>query len=135
MMEKGLFMFLAADPGVSAIVGSRIYFILQPKGTSVPSIVLSITLANGFYTLKGATGLRGALIQVDSYATDYYSARATSKAVRLLLENYQGNMPDNDATAVSGCVIKKDWDMPFEAGQKGFINRALLECQLFYYDT
>jgi hypothetical protein len=135
MMEKGLYMLLAADTGTSALVGSNIYFILQPKGTGVPSIVLSITVAKDFYTFKGVSGLRSALIQVDAYASNYYDVRATSRAVRLLLEGYMGNLPDADATAVGGCIVEKDWDMPFEAGQKGFIYRALLEVRMYYYDT
>jgi hypothetical protein len=135
MMEKGLYMLLAADPDTSAIVGSRIYFILQPKGTIVPSIVLSLVATNDLYATTGCTGLREAVWQIDAYAADYYSARATSRAARLLLENFTGNLPDADATQVISSIISKDWDMPYEEGGKGFVYRGLLEVRMNYYDT
>jgi hypothetical protein len=75
------------------------------------------------------------LVQVDAYASNYYDARATSRAVRLLLENYSGTLPDADATSVIACVVEKDWDMPYEEGQKGFVYRALLEVRIQYRDA
>jgi hypothetical protein len=135
MIEKGIYKLLTADAGVSALVSNRVYWILQPKGTSVPSIVLSIVATDDTYTFQGASGLRSALIQADCYASNYYDSRATSKAVRLLLENYRGNLPDADATSVQGCIVEKDWDMPFEEGGKSFVYRALLEVRFIYNDT
>jgi len=135
LFEKGIYELISQDSGVNALVNGRVYWILQTKGTSVPSIVLSIVATGDTYSLNGASGLRDALIQVDAYASNYYDARATSRAVRLLLENYSGNMPDADATQVIGCVVEKDWDMPFETGAKGFVYRALLEVRMHYYDT
>jgi hypothetical protein len=135
MFEKGLYELLTQDAGVSALVGSRVYFILQPKGTIVPSVVLSIVATGDNYTFAGASGLRSALVQVDGYASSYYDSRAVSRSVRLLLENYAGNLPDAGATPVLGCIVEKDWDMPFEEGSKGFVYRALLEVRFIYSDT
>lgn len=135
MFEKGLFMLLTADPGVSSYVGKGVYWTLQPKGTGVPSIVLSIAATKDLYDNAGCTGLREALIQLDAYAADYYSCRATSRAARLLLENFVGNMPDADATEVIASFIEKDFDFPYEPGGKGFIFRSLLEVRLHFYDT
>jgi hypothetical protein len=135
MMEKGLYMLIAQDSGVAALVNNRVYFILQPKGTGVPSVVLSLVATKDLYDTTGCTGLREALWQVDAYAADYYSCRATSRAVRLLLESFTGNLPDADATQVIAAFIEKDWDMPYESGGKGFVFRSLLEVRLHYYDT
>lgn len=135
MFTKGLYELLTQDPGVSAIVDGRVYFILQPKGTSVPSVILSCIATNDMYAMSGNVGLREGVWQFDCYASDYYSANALQLAVRSLLEDYTGNLPDADSTAVSACIISKSWDMPYEAGQKGFIYRALLEVRIHYYDT
>ena len=128
-------MLLAADPGTSAIVGNGIYFILQPKGTTVPSVVMACTSTSDTYTMQGNAGIRQGLWQFDCYAADYYSSNALQLAVRSLLENYTGNLPDADATPVLSAVVEKSWDMPYEAGQKGFIFRSLLEVRFTYYDT
>lgn len=135
MVEKGIYELLTADPGVSALVGKNVYWVLQPKGTGVPSIVLLITDTKDQYVAAGTTGNRVALVQLDCYATDYYSSRAVSRAARLLLEDYTGNLPDADATPVTAVFIEKDWDMGFEPGQKGFVYRALLEAHIHYSDT
>lgn len=135
MFVKGLYMLLAQDAGVSAIAGSGIYFILQPKGTSVPSVVLSCVSTGDLYSMAGNTGLRDGLWQIDCYASDYYSSNALMLAVRDLLENYTGNLPDADATEIISSIVEKSWDMPYEPGGKGFIFRSLLEVRFRYYDT
>ena len=128
-------MLLTADSGVSAIVGNRIYYILQPKGTIVPSLVLSCVSTRDLYSMSGITGLREGQWQIDCYASDYYSASGLQLAVKSLLENYVGNLPDTDSTAVAATFIDKCWDMPYEEGGKGFIYRSLLDVRFHYYDT
>ena len=135
MVEKGIFMMIVADPDTSAVIGNRCYWILQPKGTTVPSVVLSVVATNDLYSTTGCTGLREMVLQMDSYASDAYSAAGLSRSLRLLWENYTGNLPDADATQVIATFISKDWMMPFEAGGKGFIYRNLLQVRMHYYDT
>ena len=128
-------MLLVADTDTAAYVGNRVYWNLQPKGTQVPSVVLDIIATNDLYSMGGTSGMRELVLQADCYAADFYSARGLSRAVRLLLENYTGNLPDADATSVSSCIISKDFDMQYEPGGKGFIYRSLLEVRMHYYDT
>jgi hypothetical protein len=134
-VENGLFMLLTEDAGVSAQVASRVYWILPPKGATLPYLVLSRSATTDTYNFQGATGLRDGLFQIDVYASDYYSARSISQVVRQLLESYIGNMLDTNATAVIGSMVEKDWDMPFEEGGTGFVYRCLLEISIHYYDS
>jgi hypothetical protein len=135
MLEQGLWKLLTQDSDVSALVSNRVYFVLAPKGSVLPQIVLSRVATGDIYDVSGATGFRDALFQVDCYATDYYSTRAISLAVRMLLESYKGNLPDVDTTPVSAVFTEKDWDMPYEQGGKGFVFRSLLEFRVHHYDT
>lgn len=135
MLEKGLYKLLTSDAGVSALVSNRVYFVLAPKGSILPQIVVARVATGDNYTVDGATGLRDALFQVDCYAADYYSSRVISTAVRMLLESYKGTLPDPDATPVTAVLTEKDWDMPYEEGDKGFVYRALLEFRVWHYDT
>jgi hypothetical protein len=134
-IEQGLYTMLTQDPGVSALVGTSAFWILAPKGTTLPYIVLGRVATKDIYDETGATGFRNALFQVDCYATTFYAARAISTAVRTLLESYTGNLPDINETAVSAVFTEKDWDMPYEEGGKGFVFRALLEFRIHHYDT
>jgi len=135
-IEQGLFQLITSDSNVNAFVGASAYWILAPKGAIVPYIVLSRVATTDVYDTNGATGFRGALFQVDCYATDYYTSRSIALAVRSLLESYAGNLPDTDETAVTAVFTEKDWDMPFEEGSgKGFVYRALLQFRIFHYDN
>ena len=134
MLEQGIYELLTTEPAVEALIND-VYWILAPKNQPLPYIVASRVLTEDTYTMEGATPLRGCLFQMDCYATDYYTARAISTAVRKLLESYTGNLPDVDSTPVTAVFTEKDWDMPYEEGAKGFVYRALLQFRIWTYDT
>ena len=133
-LEKGLYTLLTDDAGVSALVGAKVYFVLAPKGVAVPYVVVTRTWTGDCHTMAGDAGTRDALIQMDCYATDYYSSRALSKTVRKLLDSYKGTLSDTDATKVQGIFTEKDWDMPYQEGAKGFVFRSMLEFRVWYVD-
>jgi hypothetical protein len=133
MLEKGLYALITTDAGVSALIGTRAYWVLAPKGSALPQVVLARVTTEDTYDTQGATGLRDAVVQVDCYAADFYGSRAISLAVRKLLESYKGTLADG--TRVSAVITRKDWDMPYEEGGKGFVYRALLEFSIHHYDV
>lgn len=139
MIEQGLLQKLTTDAGVSALVGTQVYWILAPKGAAVPYIVGSRTATGDTHTVDGDIKLRGGLFQVDCFASGagnigYYASRAIAKAVRDSLEGYKGTLPDADSTAVNAVFVQKDWDMPYQEGAKGFVYRALLEFRVWYVE-
>ena len=132
MIEKGLYELLTQDTGVSALVGSKVFHILAPKGTAIPFVVISRVATEDCYDMAGTAGLRSALFQFDCYGSDFYTSRSISLAVRQLLENYRGTL--GDGSKVSAVITEKDWDMPYEEGGKGFVYRALLGFRFHFYD-
>lgn len=134
MIEKGLFQLIQSDVNIAKQVtttnGAGVYWVLMPKGAAVPCIVLSRTATADTITMQGATPLRGALIQLDCYASTYYAARSLSAVARKLIESFRGTLPDG--TEMRGALITKDWDMPFEEGALGFVYRAMLELRVWY---
>jgi hypothetical protein len=134
-IEQGILQLLTGDEQTSALVGARVFWILAPKGAVLPYVILSRVTTSDDYDTLGATGFRHGLFQADCYATDFYTSRAIAQAVRMLLESYYGNLPDTDATPVSGVVSEKDFDLTYEAGGKGFVFRAVLEFRFHFYDT
>jgi hypothetical protein len=135
MISKGLYMLLTQDPDTSAVVGTRVYFVLMPKGVAVPAVVLTNITTSDLYDAAGNTGKREGLWQIDCFAANYQDAAALQSTVRNLLKDYTGNLPDASATPVIATFIEKDWDMPYEEGTKGFVYRALLEVRFHYYDS
>lgn len=135
MITQGILQLLTSDTDVSALVGTKVQWILAPKGWTLPYIILGRVDVGDTYTTEGTSGLRDLLLQVDCYATDYYTSQSIALAVRQLLESYRGNLPDVNSTAVTAVFTEKDWDMPYEEGAKGFVYRALLEFRIWYYES
>jgi len=135
MIEQGLFQILTNESTITALVGAKVYWILAPKGATLPYVIASRVATEDTHTVDGAIGLRGGLFQVDCYATDYYTSVAIANAVRKFLGAYRGNLPDTDSTAVQGVLIEKNWDMPYEEGAKGFVYRQLLEFRVWYAEV
>ena len=134
-IEQGLYTLLTQDPGVSALVGNKVYWILAPKGAVLPYIVVGRVATGDTYTMDGATGLRDGLFQIDCYATTFYASRQIALAARVLLESYTGNLPDVNATPVTAVFTEKDFDFPYEEGGLGFVFRALLQFRIWHQDT
>jgi hypothetical protein len=126
MLHEGLYQKLVGDSGVNAIVNGRVYFQLQPKGTSVPSVVIQQATSEDVYHTKGASGFRFVGVQFDSYGANYTQAVQTSNAVRVLLQSFKGVLPDG--TSVDGSVVRRDVDLPYEQGpgERGFVYRRML---------
>lgn len=144
-IEQGLLQFLGAAAAVRALVPNdvagtpQIYWMLQPKGTKPPYIVLSRITTNDVYTYAGSAGIREGLFQVDCYtdskagtSTGYYNDRKVAAAVRGVLDSFQGNLPDTDSTAVQSILTDKDFDMPYEEGATGFLFQTVQIFRVWY---
>src|SRR3546814_1539677 len=71
MMDKALRDRLIADPAISAIVGTRVYWIDRPQSASaLPAIVLQKVSPGRTYTTKGATTLQGTRVQFDPFRSE-----------------------------------------------------------------
>ena|SRR5437763_5061086 len=135
MIEQGLFQLVTADSGVSALVGNKMYWVLAPKGGVIPYIVATRVATSDIYTMAGTTSLRNTLIHLNCFATDYYSSRAIAKAVRNVLQNYHGTLPDTNATVTKAVFTEMDYDQQYEEGGKGFVFQAMLEFRMWYIES
>jgi hypothetical protein len=148
MIEKGLLQLVTTDSGVSALIPKdvggtpQVYWLLAPKGAKAPYIILSRVTTKDTYDMVGDTDLREGLFQVDCYTDStsgvsggYYACRAIADAVRDLLKNFRGALPDTDATKVQATFLDKDWDMPYQEGAKGFTFRVMLHFRVHFIDA
>jgi hypothetical protein len=92
-VTRALFDHLAADAGVSALVGTRIYQELAPAGSALPRITFSMVSEQYQETLQGATTeLAWSNVQIDAWGSSIDSALAVAEAVRQSLQGYIGSM-------------------------------------------
>jgi Protein of unknown function (DUF3168) len=133
MFEAGLYRLMKNDAGISALVGGRIWGGRAPKtvtDSSYPLIVWTIVSTVDLYSIQGASGYRTKRVQIDSYARTYIDSVKVSDAVRALLQNFRGTLPDG--TFVESSVLITDQDFTFEPGISGQLFRHLIEVEISY---
>jgi hypothetical protein len=136
VIEQGLFKLIQSDAGVSALVtmtkNNGLYWILAPKSSMYPFIVLQRVATNNVHTMGGDPGIREALFQVDCYSSQYLNARAIAAAVCSCLGYYKGTLNDIDHTVVNSILVSKNWDLEYEEGSVGFVFRSMVEVRVWY---
>ena len=82
---------LAADAGVSALVGDRIAWgVAGGQGLQNPCVVLYLIDDLPDYHMLGPSGLASARVQVDCRGTSWTQAKAVGRAVQALLSGFKG---------------------------------------------
>jgi hypothetical protein len=142
MIEKGLYQFLAADAGVSNIVGNRIFPILMPEGAKLPAVVFLKVASVPIESLDGDDPTEAARYQFDCYSSmpNYYTSRQLAKAVRSLLvpkadqSGTTAEVPYSlpDGTVIQAVHLHDDRDLPFEEGPQTWVYRALLDIEFTF---
>jgi hypothetical protein len=97
------YRILAADAGVSAAVGTRIYIIESPQGTPNPHIVYRASLENETFSKSGVSLVDTWRVELDIYHATFALASSVAQLVRSALDGYQGTI--GDAT-VQGCKFE-----------------------------
>ena len=119
-MEEALRSILVADAGVSAQVGTRIYWGRRTQSSSdLPSIVLEKISAPRDYHYTGPSNLIESRVQLDCFGETYASAKTTARAVISALSNYSGTQ---SGVVVQRITIENERDYD---GQESAANRYL----------
>jgi hypothetical protein len=133
---SGIYEALVAAPSVASLLGSStaVYFSVAQKGALPPYVVLHVV--DGLpaeASLDGVSELIDGEIQFDSYGSDQLAARKLSRAVRDLLKNFGGALPDG--TTIQFVDVTMDMDDPFEIGGQGYVDRSVLRLKAFYTEA
>ena len=91
-IEALLYSILTADPGVSALVGLRVYPLVVPQEVDLPAIAYQTISGRPDYTLEppgGRVMLNRARIQLTCQGSTYAEAKGLALAVRSALSGYK----------------------------------------------
>jgi hypothetical protein len=110
-LEDGLYTYLGANAGVSALVSTRIYPVVLPEGKALPALVFQRISSDRHYHLSGYSQLCYARMQITSLATTPEGARGLAEAVRNALDAYAGAM---GSTTVQSCMMDNEVELPSE---------------------
>jgi hypothetical protein len=115
-VRPALRSFLLNDATVSAAVGGeRIFPVVLPQGERGASIVYNRVSAVGDHHMQGASGLAMVRMQIDAWAELQDDADVLARAVKDVLDGYQGPMgdegsPPGPAVAVQGAFFDNQRD-------------------------
>jgi hypothetical protein len=103
-MDAELYARLSTSTGIAALCGSAIYAMIAPKEAVGSFIVwqrISGVPADG--ALDQENSIMAARVQIDSYATSYFGARALGDAVRATLLDWRGT-----GAKIADCRLEND---------------------------
>jgi hypothetical protein len=109
-IEEALAAKLRSTPGVSALVGSRIYPARAPQGTTAAYVVYDLLGGENVSAHDGFGGLRSGRISFACCAPKYGEAKAVAEAVRLALAGWRGTLGGLDVSIPQAFEDEDLWD-------------------------
>lgn len=97
-LHEALYAHLAADAGVSALVGTRIGFGQADEDDVLPYIVMQEISSVSETHLTADTGKARTRMQINSYGRDKDVASTVAIAVRDAIHTFKGTLGDGDVT-------------------------------------
>lgn len=91
-LETALTAELLATAGVTAVVGTRIWWQVAVQATTSPYIVLDAVSKRPVHDMGGLTGLTQARVSASCYAPTYADAKAAAAAVAAALDRRRGTI-------------------------------------------
>ena len=130
MLIDGLITLMTEDTGVSALVSTRIYKSVLPRGYVLPAICIHRYGGSQDYQFSGPADVSEDQVQLDAYGETAEDAQSVVAALKTLLVPYVGALPDG--TKVQACYLERDMDMPFlpHADSKSLAYRSVLGFRL-----
>lgn len=106
-VEEGLYAYLAAHAGLSALIGTRLYPVTLPQTPTLPAVIYQRVSGPEVYSHQGFSNLVTPRFQFDCRGLTYASAKAVAAQVKAALRGYKGLM---GTVSVNGARIENDLD-------------------------
>ncbi len=93
-IEDAIYNILTSNPGVSAIVGTRVYRVRMPDNPQLPAITYQTSYGSQVESFTGYSGLRMPIISIDCWGDTAKLTRDLAEKVRVALHGYSGTYSD-----------------------------------------
>jgi len=107
-VEAAINAILLADPGVAAVVASRIYPVVMPEDPTLPAITYQRIDGPRETSLDLDSSLAHPRIQVSAWGNAYADVKNAADAVREALNGFSGTIA---GFTIQGIVIESDNDL------------------------
>lgn len=92
-LDEGLYSYLTAYSGLTALVSTRVYAFKLPQGVTLPAVTIQRISTPRSLTHDSAgigSELSNPRFQINAWATTYASAKAISDQIRAALNGHRG---------------------------------------------
>lgn len=108
-MEAGIQQRLIADSNVSSLISTRVYPLILPDESVLPSVTYQRISTVRDYATTGPVSLSRIRLQIDTWSLTYAAAKQVDMAIRASLESFSGTLPDG--TVVSEIQVDSSQDL------------------------
>lgn len=129
-MQGDFRTILTGDAGVSALVGTKIYWSEIPQGKTRPVICLHLVSELNNHTMGGTVDLEDATVQVDCWGDTWTDAITLSEAVKAALDGYSGTVGSTVFQGVFKRSERQDFQKP--GNGEGKYHRVSSDYQVFH---
>ncbi|MEW5921568.1 MAG: DUF3168 domain-containing protein [Bacillota bacterium] len=111
VIEEALYAYLSSHVGLTALVGSRIYPLVMPQGTTLPAVTFSKVSGPRVHAMQHDAGLAYPRFQVSCWGSTYKQAKEVAAQVRAALQDFKGTMGGPGGAEVSGVFLEDETDL------------------------
>lgn len=90
MIETEIYALLIGNATVKRLINDRVYPIVMPQDGDLPCITYQRTAGNPINHLRGYSGLANPHITINSWASNYDTAKEVAKAVHVTMDKSTG---------------------------------------------
>ena len=128
MIEQGIVSLLNANAPLMATINRCIYPVFVPQDASYPCLSYQVISTTASYDFQGESTTESR-IQFDAWAEDYMNCKTIQKALRAVIDAYDGVL--SEGTRVLGAFRSLETDF-FEPDSRMY--RALSEYTFHYVE-
>lgn len=117
-IRKALNQYLAGKAVLTNIVGTKIFPVVRPQGTTLPAISFLRLTGEHAHNLQGGAGRGDPRFMVDCIADTYAQADDLAEVVRGVMQGFTGTMGDVEVTSVTLEDDSDQFDQPEDGSDR-----------------
>jgi len=118
-VEERLYSILTGDPGVAALIGTRLYPDAAPQGAALPYAQYDQAGREQAMTHDGPVDLNSYLMGISMFAASKAGAKSLARAVRAALNGSRSSAGGLRLLGVLDESEDGDSDQPLDGGEQG----------------
>ncbi|MDR6805569.1 hypothetical protein J2Y45_002122 [Dyadobacter sp. BE34] len=109
MIEEAIIELLLTIPGVTGIVGQRIYPNIIKEGTQLPAMYVAANRMSKM-NCDNPMGIKTGVVEIGVHGAEYWHCSDTIMEMRKVLDDYAGKVSNVGLTFNSGEEVADGWD-------------------------